>query len=27
PEDIESFLPWNLSAQQKAVWRYPRLPP
>ncbi|MCL0079241.1 IS66 family transposase [Dehalococcoidia bacterium] len=27
PEDIESFLPWNLSAEQKAVWRYPRAPP
>ncbi|GFP19135.1 hypothetical protein HKBW3S03_00639, partial [Candidatus Hakubella thermalkaliphila] len=27
PENIESFLPWNLSAQQKAVWRYPRSSP
>jgi transposase len=27
PRDIESFLPWNLAAAQKAAWRYPELPP
>jgi len=23
PEDIDAFLPWNLSEQRKAVWRHP----
>ena len=27
PEDIDRFLPWNMSAWQKAAWRYPRDPP
>ncbi len=27
PRDLESFLPWNLAAEQKAAWRYPELPP
>jgi transposase len=27
PEDIDAFLPWNLSEQQKAAWRYPGRPP
>lgn len=27
PRDIESFLPWNLTAERKAAWRYPELPP
>jgi transposase len=27
PRDIESFLPWNLTAERKAAWRWPELPP
>jgi len=27
PKDLAAFLPWNLSAEQKAAWRYPRSPP
>ena len=27
PENIESFLPWNLSEPQKRSWHYPRSPP
>ena len=23
PENIDTFLPWNLSEQQKAAWGYP----
>jgi hypothetical protein len=23
PENIEAFLPWNLSEPQKALWRHP----
>jgi transposase len=26
PEDIDNFLPWNLSEEQKAVWQYPEQP-
>ena len=24
PEDLEAFLPWNLSEERKAAWQYPR---
>jgi transposase len=27
PQDIESFLPWNLSEEQRKAWRYPKEPP
>ena len=27
PREIESFLPWNLTAEQKSAWRYPGPPP
>ena len=27
PEDLDSFLPWNLSPQKKAAWHYPERPP
>ncbi len=27
PENIDDFLPWNLSEEQKAAWRYPERPP
>ena len=27
PEDLDDFLPWNLSEEQKALWRYPDRPP
>jgi transposase len=23
PEDLEAFLPWNLSEERKAAWQYP----
>ena len=23
PENLDDFLPWNLSEEQKAAWRYP----
>jgi transposase len=26
PQQLEPFLPWNLSQEQKATWRYPRSP-
>jgi transposase len=26
PENLDSFLPWNLSQEQKSAWRYPRSP-
>ena len=27
PENLESFLPWNLSAVEKSAWAYPAHPP
>lgn len=27
PENLQEFLPWNLSEEQKAAWRYPERPP
>lgn len=27
PGDLDAFLPWNLTGEQKAAWRYPELPP
>jgi transposase len=27
PEDLEEWLPWNLSEEQKQAWRYPKHPP
>jgi transposase len=27
PDDIDAFMPWNLSEQQRAAWRHPREPP
>ncbi len=27
PDNLEEFLPWNLSEEQKAAWRYPERPP
>jgi transposase len=27
PDDVDAFLPWNLSEEQKEAWRYPRRPP
>jgi transposase len=27
PADLEAFLPWNLSEERRAQWRYPREPP
>ena len=27
PEDLENWLPWNLSDEQKQTWRYPKHPP
>jgi transposase len=27
PDDIDAFLPWNLSEQQRAAWHYPGHPP
>ncbi len=27
PRDIESYLPWNLTAERKAAWRWPERPP
>ncbi len=27
PEKVDSFLPWNLSEEQKEQWRYPQHPP
>lgn len=27
PENLDAWLPWNLSEDQKARWRYPRYPP
>ena len=27
PENIDAFLPWNLSQQQKEIWHYPKKPP
>lgn len=26
PEDLDAFLPWSLSAEQKAAWQYPLKP-
>jgi transposase len=26
PENLDSFLPWNLAEEQKAAWRYPKPP-
>jgi transposase len=26
PEDLDAFLPWNFSAEQKAAWQYPLKP-
>ena len=27
PDDVDRFLPWNLSEEQKTAWRYPKFPP
>jgi len=27
PEEVDRFLPWNLSGEQKAAWHYPGRPP
>jgi len=27
PENLDAWLPWNLTEELKAVWRYPRYPP
>ena len=27
PEDLEAFLPWNLSEEQKRAWAFPKQPP
>ena len=27
PEDVDAFLPWNLSQERKTAWRYPDRPP
>jgi transposase len=27
PENLDDFLPWNLSEEHKAAWRYPERPP
>ncbi|MCK4423773.1 MAG: IS66 family transposase, partial [Candidatus Omnitrophica bacterium] len=27
PENIDDFLPWNLSEEQKQAWQYPKKPP
>jgi transposase len=27
PEDVDAFLPWNLSEERKTVWVYPNHPP
>ena len=27
PDDIDAFLPWNLTHEQKAAWHYPGRPP
>lgn len=27
PQDIAAWLPWNLTEQQKSLWRYPTRPP
>lgn len=27
PDNINDFLPWNLSEEQKSVWQYPNAPP
>lgn len=26
PRDLDAFLPWNLTEEQKTAWQYPRLP-
>ena len=26
PENLDAFLPWNFSAEQKAAWQYPLKP-
>ncbi len=27
PDNIDGFLPWNLSLAQKLAWKYPKEPP
>ncbi len=27
PENLDEFLPWNISEEHKALWRYPERPP
>jgi transposase len=27
PADVDAFLPWNITEERKAQWRYPREPP
>ena len=27
PKDLDAWLPWNLTEEQKASWRYPKKPP
>jgi transposase len=27
PRALDTFLPWNLTKEQKTAWRYPRPPP
>lgn len=27
PRELDAFLPWNLTGEQKAAWRWPELPP